>query len=75
MLEALSPGAGDNAYLDQIAYNDLSLWAVTRTCYYPAPTVAVVLVATMCVSAWRVSFQPRFRIFRRRKLPSWPVSS
>ena len=75
MLEAPFPGAGDNANLDLIAYNDPSLWAVIRTWYYPAPTVAVVVVATMCVSAWRVWFQLRFRIFRRRKLPAWPVSS
>ena len=75
MLEAPFPGLGDNAYLDLIAENDPGLWAVIRAWYYAAPAVAVVLAGTMCVSAWRVWFQPRFRIFRRGKLPAWPVSS
>ena len=75
MLEAPFPGPGDNAHLDLIAENDPGLWAVIRAWYYAAPAIAVVLAGTMCVSAWRVWFQPRFRILRRGKLPAWPVSS
>ena len=75
MLETPFTGPGDNAYLDLIAENDPGLWAVIRAWYYAAPAVAVVLAGTMCVSAWRVWVQPRFRIFRRGKLPAWPVSS
>ena len=74
-LEAPFPGPGDNAHLDLVAENDPALWAVIRAWYYAASAVAVVLAGTMCVSAWKVWFQPRFRIFRRGKLPAWPVSS
>ena len=74
-LGAPFPGVGDNPYLDLIAYNDPGLWAVIRGWYYAAPGVAVVLAGSMCVSAWRVWFRPRFRIFRRGKLPAWPTSA
>ncbi|MCY3698692.1 MAG: type IV secretion system DNA-binding domain-containing protein, partial [Gemmatimonadetes bacterium] len=50
------------------------LHAAVRVWYHAWPAVAVVLAGSLCLSVWRVWFQPLVRIVRRGRLPKWPTS-
>ena len=68
------PGVGDNPYLDLIAHHDPGIHTAIRVWYHAAPAAAVILAGNLCLSVWRVWFQPLVRIVRRGKLPAWPTS-
>jgi len=68
------PGAGENPYLDLIAYHDPGIHTAIRIWYHAAPAAAVVLAGNLCLAVWRVWFQPLVRIVRRGRLPKWPAS-
>ena len=73
-LKAPFPPPGANPYLDLIAWHDPGLHAAVRVWYHAWPAVAVVLAGSLCLSVWRVWFQPLVRIVRRGRLPKWPTS-
>ena len=73
-LKAPFPPPGANPYLDLIALHDPGLHTAVRIWYYAWPAVAVVLAGSLCLSVWRVWFQPLVRIVRRGRLPKWPTS-
>ena len=73
-LEAPFPGVGANPFLDLIARHDPALHDLLRAWYYSAPALAVALAGSLCLSVWRVWFQPFFRLRRRGRLPAWPAS-
>ena len=73
-LKAPFPGVGEDLYLDLLASHDPRLHAAIRLWYYAWPAVTVVLAGSMCLSVWRVWFQPLVRIVRRGRLPEWPTS-
>ncbi|MDE2944373.1 MAG: TraM recognition domain-containing protein [Gemmatimonadota bacterium] len=73
-LKAPFPPPGANPYLDLIAWHDPGLHASVRVWYHAWPAVAVVLAGSLCLSVWRVWFQPLVRIVRRGRLPKWPTS-
>ena len=69
------PRAGDNPVLDLIAFPNPALHAAIEAWYYLAPGVAVLLGGVICLSVWRVWFQPNRGRTDRGTLPAWPVSS
>ncbi|MYJ11858.1 MAG: TraM recognition domain-containing protein [Gemmatimonadetes bacterium] len=73
-LKAPFPPPGANPYLDLIAWHDPGLHAAVRVWYHAWPAIAVVLAGSLCLSVWRVWFQPLVRIVRRGRLPKWPTS-
>ncbi len=73
-LEAPFPGVGANPFLDLVARHDPALHDLLRAWYYSAPALAVALAGSFALSAWRVWFQPLFRLRRRGTLPAWPAS-
>ena len=73
-LKAPFPPPDANPYLDMIASHDPGLHAAVRVWYHAWPAVAVVLAGSLCLSVWRVWFQPLVRTVRRGRLPEWPTS-
>ena len=69
------PGPGQNPVLDLVAFHDPDLHAVIQIWYYAAPGVAVLLGGLICLSIYRVWFQPQVGgAASRGTLPAWPVS-